>query len=360
MTLNFCCAGNKFEPAPTARAKYSTKGGFSSSSFARLGLAPAIVLPLMQAANYSLAATTWTSYTTAEKHIVRVEKATGVRLTFPFSLKSTLTYVSHLLCPKMEGGRGLQGKSVEKYMSALRMIHMQKGFFSPWIRPEIIKQVTRGACNRDQLEKRMQGKTGKHAMTPDLMLTVKINLGSCGWRRSRKRIVWAICTICWAGALRIHEILARSSSCYDPLTTMMASDIKLCLTKVGGRMVETLKIHLKHPKEERLSSGVVIDVFTTNDFMCPVKAFKDWQKDKVVKLSTQKPMFRLAEGQNYTGAVFNNDLRMLLKDEVDYEKSPITAHSFRRGLATFMAKHEYTDDQIMKIGRYVRGQVTDT
>jgi thioesterase domain-containing protein len=128
--------------------------------------------------------------------------------------------------------------------------------------------------------------------------------------------------------------------------------LSLCLTTVGGRKVETLKIHLKHPKEERLSSGVVIDVFTTNDFMCPVKAFKDWQKDKVVKLSTHKPMFRLAEGQNYTGAVFNNDLRTLLKDEVDYEKFPITAHSFRRGLATFMAKHKYTDDQIMKVGRW--------
>jgi hypothetical protein len=306
----------------------------------------------MQAANHSVAATTWTSYSTAERHIVRVEVATGVRLTFPFSLRSTLTYVSHLLCPKKDGGRGLQGKSVEKYMSALRMIHMQKGFFCAWIRPEIIKQITRGACNRDQLEKRMQGKTGKHAMTPDLMWTVKVKLGSCVWRRSRKRIVWVVSTVCWAGALRIHEILARNAYSFDPLTTMMATDITLCLTKVGGTTVETLKIQLRHPKEERLSSGVVIDVFTTNDFMCPVKAFKDWMKDKVVKLSTQKPMFRLAEGQNYTGALFNKDLRSLLENEVDYEKSPITAHSFRRGLATFMAKHGYTDEEIMKIGRW--------
>ena len=345
------CSGNVFEPAPTARAKYSTRGGFSSSSFSRLGLAPSIVLPLMQAANFSLSATTWTSYATAERHIARVEKATGVRITFPLSLKATLAYVSHLLCPKLEGGRGLQGKTIEKYISNLRMLHMQKGFFSPWIRPEVIKQITRGACNRDQLEKRMQGKTGKHAMTPDLMWAVKMNLGSVTWRRSRKRLVWAVSTICWAGALRIHEILARSSSCYDPLTTMTASDIKLGKTKVEDRVVETLKIFLKHPKEERLSSGVVIDVFATGDFMCPVKAFKDWHKDKVVRLSPQRPMFRLAEGQNYTGALFNKDLKTLLKDDVDYEKAPITSHSFRRGLVTFMAKNNYSDEAIMKIGR---------
>ena len=327
------CPGNKFEPAPTARAKYSSKGGFSASSFSKLGLAPSIVIPLMNAANFSLAATSWTSYATAERHIVRVEKATGVKLTFPFSLKSTMTYVSHLLCSKSEGGRGLQGKTVEKYISHLRMTHMQKGFFSAWIRPEIIKQITRGACNRDQLEKRMLGKTGKHAMTPDLMWILKSKLGLFAWRRSRKRIVWAVSTLCWAGALRIHEVLARSSSCYDPLTTMMASDVKLCKTKVNTKMVETLKVLIRHPKEERLSSGVVIDVFATGDFMCPIKAYKDWQKDKVVKLSTQKPLFRLAEGQNFTGALFNKDLKLLLKDEVDYEKTPITSHSFRRGLA---------------------------
>jgi hypothetical protein len=85
---------------------------------------------------------------------------------------------------------------------------------------------------------------------------------------------------------------------------------------------------------------VVIDVFTTNDFMCLVKALKDWKKDKVVQLSTQKPMFRLAEGQNYTGALFNKDLRSLLENEVDYEKSSITTHSFRQAWVRRRGDHE--------------------
>ena len=304
--------GNKIEPTPTARAKYSTKGGFTTRAFSRLGLAPSVVLPLMEAANHSLAATTWTSYATAERHIARVRKVTGVHLTFPFSLESTLTYVGFLLSPREEGGRGLQGKSVEKYLSAIRLIHMQKGHFNPCIRPEIVKQITRGACNRDQLFKRMSGKVGKHAMTPNLMWSLKLSLSTSSLTRSRRRIIWAIGTICWAGALRIHEVLARSANSYDPLTTMMAADIRLCTTKVRGRSVETLRIHLKHPKEERLSAGVTIDVFASNDFMCPVKAFKDWQNEKVVKLSTQKPLFRLADGHNYTGAAFNKDLKKLL------------------------------------------------
>ena len=265
------------------RAKYSVKGGFTTRTFARLGLPTSVVIPLMEAANHSLAANSWTSYATAERHIARVREATGLRLQFPFSAKAMLTYVGFLLCPKAEGGRGLKGSSVEKYLSALRMIHMTKGYFNPWIRPEIVKQVTRGACNRDQLIKRMEGKTGRHAMTPDLMWSLKLGLSKSTLTRSRRRIIWAVSTICWAGALRIHEALARTADSYDPLTTMTVADVKLGVAEVRGVKMEILKVHLKHPKEERLSAGVNLDVFESKDFMCPVKAYKDCVQDKVVQ-----------------------------------------------------------------------------
>ena len=306
----------------------------------------------MEAANHSLAANTWRSYSTAEKHIMRVEKETGVRMSFPFTLRTTLAYIGYLLNSKESGGRGIQGKSVEKYISALRLIHMKKGFFSPHLRPEIVGQIIRGACNRDQIKKRMQGKTGRLAMTPELMLKLKNRLAQSKMRLSKKRIIWAVSTISWAGALRIHEILSKHGDKFDPMTTLLASDITSTEAMVGDRKVKALKMVLKHPKEERLSAGVIIDLFATGDFMCPVKAHTDWLRDKVVNLSTLKPMYRLADGQAYTGAAFNKDLRNILKQDVDYEKSPVTAHSFRAGLATFMAKAGYEDSEIMKIGRW--------
>ena len=165
-------AGIQIEPEPTARAKYSGMGGFGQEAFGGFGFTPAIVEALRDAASHSVAETTWSSYATAERHIARAEKHSGVKITFPFSLKSTLAYVGFLLCSKEEGGRGLQGKSVEKYLSALRLIHMQKGHFEPYIRPEVIKQITRGACNRDQVMKRMEGKAVKVAMTPEIMQLV--------------------------------------------------------------------------------------------------------------------------------------------------------------------------------------------
>ena len=78
-----------------------------------------------------------------------------------------LIFVGYLLAPKEKNGRGLKGDSVGKYLSALRMIQMQRGFFEPWVRPDIVKQILRGASNRDQLMKRMPG------------VYILLNLGFC-------------------------------------------------------------------------------------------------------------------------------------------------------------------------------------
>ena len=161
-------------------------------------------------------------------------------------------------------------------------------------------------------------------MTPVLMRTLKDNLKLCRTMvKSKKRIIRAIATIVRAGTFRIHELLANEATTYDPLTTPLARDITLCDVRVADRTVKALRINLKHPKEERLSAGVVIDVFATNDFMCHVKASGDWMKDKQVSLASKGSMFRLKGGANYTGGMFNADLRKLLRDEVDYAKSPV-------------------------------------
>ena len=150
-------SGNLVEPTATDVSKYSSNGGFSKEAFAFLNLPDMVLEPLVEAGNCSLAATTWSSYQTASKHVTRASKATGVNLTFPFDLRSMLIFVGYLLAPKEKNGRGLKGDSVGKYLSALRMIQMQRGFFEPWVRPEIVKQILKGASNRDQLMKRMAG-----------------------------------------------------------------------------------------------------------------------------------------------------------------------------------------------------------
>ena len=117
-------------------------------------------------------------------------------------------------------------------------------------------------------------------------------------------------------------------------------------TKVQGDELATLKISIKHPKEERLLAGIVIDVFEVKgngNWMCPVQAWRSWNKDKVFVSSAVKPAIRLANGQAYTGKDFNKDLKSLLQG---------SSHSFRSSLATWMSKVKYSNEEIMAICRW--------
>ena len=334
-------------------AKYSSQGGFSAQTFNELSIPQWLLPSLVGAANHSLAVNTHTSYKTAVNHIRRVEEDTGLQLTFPFSLTSTLTYIGYLLTV-----RKVSTVSINKYMSGLRMAHMQRGVFSPWIKPEIVKTILTGQANKDQLEKRMSGKQGRLPVTPELMKALKTSLVSAKMTKSRKRTIWLCSTWCWAGAFRVHEILSRKQGEFDPTTTLLSEDVTETEVKVKGEQYRVLKIAIKHPKEEKLSDGIIMDIFESKGsgkWMCPVKAWDDWCRDKGFVPYPSKPAIRLEGGMAYTGSLFNSDLKMLLENVVDYSKGSITAHSFRSGLATFMSKAGYSDNEIMSIGRWHSG-----
>ena len=65
--------------------------------FENYRLPPSVVKTLVTAANYSLAEMAWKSYQTAENHIKKCEKQTGVKFRFPFGNRETLTYIGWLL-----------------------------------------------------------------------------------------------------------------------------------------------------------------------------------------------------------------------------------------------------------------------
>ena len=207
--------------------------------------------------------------------------------------------------------------------------------------PEIVKTIITGTANKQQILRRMEGKQGRLPVTPDIMKAIKVGLKASNMTHSRKRTMWLCCTLCWSGAFRIHEILARNTREFDPTSTLLFMDIKETFVNLRGKQLSALKVNIKHPKEERLSAGVIIDVFQVEgegSWMCPVRAWRDWCKDRVVIPSNTKPAIRLASGANYTGSQFNKDLKKILADTVDYSKGNITAHSFRSGLATWMSK----------------------
>ena len=65
-----------------------------------------------------------------------------------------------------------------------------------------------------------------------------------------------------------------------------------------------------------------------------------------------RPLITREDGRNYTGTEFNRDLKAILEGEIDYKEGKITSHSFRSGLASWMAKCGYSDEQIQLTGRW--------
>ena len=70
------------------------------------------------------------------------------------------------------------------------------------------------------------------------------------------------------------------------------------------------------------------------------------------RLASAKPIFREGDGKCLTGANFNTELKSLLGEYIDYDKSRFLSHSFRAGFASMMAAAGYSDQEIMRQGRW--------
>ena len=323
------------------RVKYSRHGGYSVKSFP--GVPTSIVTSLMMAANHSLAKNTWSSYKTAERHVARCEAYTGIRMRIPFGPVETLTYIGYL-----REVRKVAASTVEKYMSGLRVLHLKEGHVVPALRPDIVSAVLTGAAQMDEIKRKLLNKPTRMAMTLPMMELFKYEISNTRWSLARKRTVWFVAALCFSGSFRIHEIVARETTTFDPTVCLLGKDLKLITMQEEGKAVRILQVHLKSPKEEKLAKGVTVEVFETGCTICPVKAFIQWRRAVKIPLTgvnSSKPAVRLETGVNYTGKQMNEDLRKLLSKHVDYKIKKFLSHSFRAGFASLMASLGYSDQE---------------
>lgn len=327
------------------RTKYSVnvKKGYTAASFANYRLPPSVVTAVVNAANQSLAKTTWSSYNTAEAHLMRCEKDTKVKMRFPMDDRMILTYVGWLI-----SARGVSASSITQYISGLRVVHLKKGVFPGNLRPDIVNAIIKGRAHEDCTKE----KAPRMAMTIPVMKLLKLLLTKSRMCHEEKRLLWAVSCIAFHGSFRIHELLSRVSNEFDPTTTLLGCNVILKTVDVDGTREELMLIHLKSPKEEKLSGGVTVELFATNTFSCPVSAWKKWRKVSKVSASKSSPVFRLPNGSCLTGNRFNKEIKALLGKYINYDEKKYLSHSFRAGMASMMAAAGMRDEDIMRQGRW--------
>ena len=87
---------------------------------------------LVQSSNNSLACSTWENYQSVLGMLEEFSRVMGKRMSFLMSESKVLVFIAFLL------HRGLKASSVEKTLSAVRMLHKTKGYAVPVLRPPIV------------------------------------------------------------------------------------------------------------------------------------------------------------------------------------------------------------------------------
>ena len=291
--------------------------------------------------SYGLAKGTWSSYKTAERLLIQCCEEKDIEKKLPLEENTVLAFV-HWLAFR----RGSKASTIDTYLSGIRQLHVERGLPTDNIRTDRVKTILKGLKNKNLAEDRKEGVEKRKPITTDILLVLKGKLAEADMNGRDQRLVWTVSSILFHGAFRVHELLCKKQSSFDPDFTLLGRDVKLVTQ--GGR--EVLQLRIKAPKEQKVGKDVIVDVYSTDSELCPVRAFKKWIKVKGKE--DELPLFRFSSGIPLTGKKFNEVVRDRLKGEVENIEKLFSSHSFRAGAASMRAAIGYSDDDIKAVGRW--------
>ena len=291
--------------------------------------------------SYGLAKGTWSSYKTAERLLKQCCEEKDIEKKLPLEENTVLAFV-HWLAFK----RGSKASTIDTYLSGIRQLHVERGLPTDNIRTDRVRTILKGLKNKNLAEDRKEGVEKRKPITTDILLVLKGKLAEADMNGRDQRLVWTVSSILFHGAFRVHELLCKKQSSFDPDFTLLGRDVKLVTQ--GGR--EVLQLKIKAPKEQKVGKDVIVDVYSTDTELCPVRAFKKWSKFRGKE--EELPLFRFSSGIPLTGKKFNEIVRDRLKGEVEDIEKLFSSHSFRAGAASMMAAIGYSDDDIKAVGRW--------
>ena len=339
----FIFAGKKFEPASIpGSTKYGSSGECNPSLFQLMGLPENVTKDLANLGNFHIAKNTWSTYKTAERLLLMCQAEYKEKFDWPMTTKDVLLFVHWLIYV-----RNLKAGTVKSYLSGIRQLHIMKGLDEPNLRPEIVKIVIKGKENKDKADKLRKTGDSRLPMTRDLMKTLKDKIISWDKPWDTKLLVWAVCTLAFHGAFRIHELLCKTESFFDPFYTLLTENVTMSADSNGKR---TIHVKLNCPKEQRNGQAVIIDIFESGCSICPVKAFTRWTA--IQQPTNGMPLFRQPDGTPLTGKKLNKILDILMADEAKKGEGTIKSHSFRIGIASELGTMGFDDEEVMATGRW--------
>ena len=321
--------------------KYGPSGLFTPESFTTFTTNPELAQSLSNLANHSLTKKTWSSYATAGRMLKTCCSESNLPLTYPLSDSTILSFIAWL------NNRGLKASTINSYLAGIRQIHLTLGLTPPMIRSELVNQLLSGKkkldfCSNNSTPTRLP-------ITPNLLRLTKVAISKDSLNKVDMRSFWFLCTLGFFGSFRMGELLGSSTKTFDPNFTLLKKDIILNSTVINNKKLSFLEIRLKSSKCSPTNSTLV-DIYPTNNDICPVKAFIKWNKSSIVLPNS--PAFQLSSGLLITKELFNKKLHIWLSDYIDPTIGVITGHSFRAGLVSILSSAGFQDSDLKSIGRW--------
>ena len=311
-----------------------------------LNLAPDVITGLQRAGNHGITQQTWSTYKSAQRLLVLCCKERGLKYELPTNQETILTFIHWLSTV-----RRVKAGTIRTYLAGIRQLHIAKGIPAPEIRSDLVKLITTGLQNIDNTTARMQTKQQRLPFTLAKMRILKHRLRQWDVSTEQQLLVWAVCTLAFCGAFRIHELLSKHESTFDPAFTLLHEDIRVAPVSVNGTAEQAVQVLVKAPKESKAGRTILVDVYQANEKVCPVKAFRKW-RDAATHLEAGQPAFRLPDGTPLTGKRLNQILRDRLAGVLDTGNGKYTTHCFRIGWASRLGALGLSDEDIKAVGRW--------
>ena len=297
----------QFSPKPCkSLSKYNKTGAIKKSFFLHHEIPDDMASWMAETANMALSKNTKSNYQTVKNNIERCSKAMDKDLSFPWDVSKTLCFVGYLLHT-----RGVKAKTANCQLSGVRMAHIEEGLDCPSLRPPMIELLLRGKEHWESVGEKLEGRKTRAPVTIAMMKLIKRELWKSNLGNDHKIMIWAIACLNWAGSLRNHESLSKERNKFDEQTTLLGKDISFHAVKIEGKQVKMIKLGLKCTKESRIGAGTTLEIFENKTFMCPVAAMEKYMQIRKTGIKPNKPLFRDLNGKNYTGKLFNKDLKTL-------------------------------------------------
>lgn len=323
-------------------SKYSTTGGCSAYSLTRLDLPENVRQSIANLGNLGIANGTWKSYKAGQDMLYKCSLETKHHMPLPLAESDILFFIDWL-----HRTRKLSIGTIRCYLAGIRQLHVSKGIDPPLMHTALVKLVLKGISNKEGMQKRGKTAGNRQPITLNMLRILKALIRKLNMSHIDQALLWAICTIAFAGAFRIHELLSKTESIFDPTHTLLTEDVTQSTNSHGS---STLHIRLKCPKESRNNADSIVDVFESKGKTCPVTAFKRWHSVAVQK--EKVPIFRWESGTPLTGRKFNSLIKHMLDPYTDKSKGKFVSHSFRIGLASMLGSLGYEDEDIKAAGRW--------